>query len=253
MIALFDAQVFHARLRPAKNSFRYSATYLTIPLSEFQTRRRGLLSVNGSNLFSVRTSDYGDGNCLRMWIENVLKAWGVTEADGEISLVTMPRVLGFVFNPVNLWLCKDREGDLRAVLAEVNNTFGERHCYLCFHKDKSAITAQDTLTARKIFHVSPFLETGGQYAFRFSLSGDRLAILIDLTDEDGPLLRTSLTGSLAPATSGRLLRALLANPLLPIKAIALIHYQAVKLFLKRVRHVRKPAPPVNAISNSHEL
>ncbi len=253
MIALFDAQVFHVRLRPAKNSFRYGATYLVFPLSEFITRRRGLLSINGRNLFSVRTSDYGDGKCPRAWIENVLGAWGITEADGEISLVTMPRIFGYAFNPVNFWLCRDRSGALRAVLAEVNNTFGERHYYLCFHKDKTAIAPQDTLTARKVFHVSPFMETSGQYAFRFSLSEDRAAILIDLSDAQGPLLRTSLTGSLAPATSWRLLRALLANPLLPFKAITLIHYQAVKLFLKRVRHVRKPAPPANAISGSHEL
>ncbi len=229
------------------------ATYLVVPLSEFNNRRRGLLSINGRNLFSLRTRDYGDGCSAQDWIDDVLRTWNIAEADGEITLVTMPRIFGFAFNPVNFWLCKDRDGGLRAVLAEVNNTFGERHCYLCFHKDRRAITPQDTLTAQKIFHVSPFLESKGDYAFRFSTDEDRLTILIDLSDESGPLLRTSLAGPLVPATSRRLLRALLANPLLPFKAIALIHYQAVKLFLKGVRHVHKPAPPANAISGSHEL
>jgi DUF1365 family protein len=252
MIALLDAKVFHARLRPARNSFRYGALYFTVPLSEFVKRRRGLLSIDGHNLFNLRTRDYGDGKCARSWIARVLSEWRVP-ADGEIVLVTMPRIFGYAFNPVNFWLCRDPDGGLRAVLAEVNNTFGERHCYLCFHEDRRAILPHDVLTARKVFHVSPFLESKGEYTFRFSSGHDRFAATIDLADENGPLLRTSLAGALAPATSARLLRALLANPLLPFKTIALIHYQAAKLFLKRVRHVHKPAPPEDAISGSHEL
>ncbi|HTT97405.1 MAG TPA: DUF1365 domain-containing protein [Rhizomicrobium sp.] len=253
MIALFDAKVFHARLRPAQNSFRYGAAYLAIPLDEFTKVRRGVLSIDGPNLFGVRTRDYGDGKSAKDWIAKVLEDWRISEADGPITLITMPRIFGCVFNPVNFWLCKDRAGNLRAVLAEVSNTFGERHCYLCFHQDHHAIAPADTLTAQKIFHVSPFLATKGDYTFRFSVADDRLAIMIDLSDENGPLLRTSLAGTLKPATSGRLLRTLFASPLMPVKTIALIHYQAVKLFLKRVRHTHKPTPPAKAISGSHEL
>lgn len=253
MIALLDAKVFHARLRPARNSFRYGAAYLTIPLDEFSKRRCGLLSIDGRNFFSLRTHDYGEGPSAKDWIAKVLEDWRLPQANGEITLVTMPRIFGYVFNPVNFWLCKDRGGALRAVLAEVRNTFGERHCYLCFHQDRRAILPQDTLLARKTFHVSPFLEIKGDYAFRFSAGDNELAITIDLSDENGLLLCTSLSGELKPATAGHLLRVLFANPMLSFKTIALIHYQAVKLFLKRVRHIHKPAPPANAISGSHEL
>jgi uncharacterized protein len=104
------------------------------------------------------------------------------------------------------------------------------------------------LTARKIFHVSPFLELGGEYLFSFAVTGNSISVAIDLTDSEGMLLRTSVAGRLTPLTSGGLLRALLANPLMSLKVIALIHYQAIRLFLKRVRHVRKPPPPVVSIS-----
>jgi DUF1365 family protein len=253
MIALFEARVFHARLRPKANRFAYRALYLALSLDELRPQRRGVLSIDRANLFGLRSRDYGAAPGPRAWIAGVLADWRVTQADGEVVLVTMPRILGYAFNPVNFWLCKDRCGALRAVLAEVSNTFGERHCYLCFHEDRRAIAAGDTLAARKLFHVSPFLETKGDYAFRFAMQQGSLAIRIDLEDEDGPILRTSLAGALQPATSMRLLRALLANPLLPFKTIALIHYQAVKLFLKGVGHVRKPEPPRQAVSGSHEL
>ncbi len=226
---------------------------MAVPLSEIREGRRGLLSIDGRNLFSLRTHEYGDGKCPRAWINAILATEGIAEADGEVTLVTMPKVFGFGFNPVNFWLCRDRAGLLRAVLAEVTNTFGEKHYYLCSHSDKRPITSEAMIAANKNFHVSPFLETSGEYHFRFSVEEDRLAIVIDLHDSDGLLLRTSLTGPLTPATSQHLLYILLANPLMPVKAIALIHYQAVKLFLKRVRHINKPVPPSKMISTSHKL
>lgn len=248
MIGLVSAKIFHARVRPKRNSFRYGAAYLTVPLSEFVSRRTGLFSIDRANLFGLRSADYGDSEPAE-WIAGVLKQWDMPQADGDVVLVTMPRVLGYAFNPVNFWLCHDAQGGLRAVLADVNNTFGERHCYLCFHSDRRAIAATDMLTARKVFHVSPFIETRGDYCFRFSLAEDRMAILIDLSDEDGLLLRTSISGEIWPLTSGALLRALIANPLMPFKVIGLIHYQAMKLFLKRIRHISKPEPPAEAISH----
>jgi DUF1365 family protein len=248
MPGILSAQIFHARLRPKPNSFRYHATYVSLPLSEFLPQRRGLFSIDGFNLFSVRSRDYGEGPSPQEWIARVLDEWNVPEADGGIELITMPRIFGYAFNPVNFWLCRDVAGGLRAVLAEVNNTFSERHCYLCFHDDRRHIEPGDKLTAFKVFHVSPFMETRGQYSFRFSRKPERLAIVIDLADENGPLLKTSVAGAIQPLTSWRLLRSLLSNPLMPLKVIGLIHYQAAKLFLKRVRHIRKPSPPAALIS-----
>ncbi len=183
------------------------------------------------------------------WIRSVLADWTLTEADGEIVLVTMPRVFGFVFNPVSFWLCFDTADKLRAVLAEVNNTFGERHCYLCFHDDHRPIAPQDSLRTRKVFHVSPFIDVKGEYRFRFSYASDRMAIAIDLFDDEGLLLSTTIGGALRPLSGWQLLRALLINPALPFKVVALIHYQALKLWIKRTRLFHKPAPPAVAISD----
>ena len=249
--AALNASIFHARRRPHRNAFRYSAVYLALPTAQLRRGRpSGLFSIDRPNLFGLRTSDYGD-RCAHpdQWIKGVLAEWKVMEADGDVVLLTMPRVLGFVFNPVSFWLCLDRSGRLRAALAEVNNTFGERHCYLCRHDDHRPIAAQDSLRTCKVFHVSPFIDVRGEYRFRFSYTPDRIAIAVDLFDDEGLLLSTTIDGALRPLTTWRLLRALLVNPALPIKVVGLIHYQALKLWLKGMRLFHKPTPPAIAITD----
>ena len=251
MIRILDVRIFHARSRPRKNAFRYGALYLMLPLAELSRARRiGVFSVDRANLFGIRTSDYGDASTPPAnWIRKVLDDWKMTEADGKVWLMTMPRIFGYAFNPVSFWFCFDKAGQLRAMLAEVNNTFGERHCYLCFRDDHGVIDAQDALLSRKIFHVSPFIRVEGDYRFRISVSEDNVSVAIDLSDRDGPLLRTSVAGPTQAMTGANLLRVLLRNPLTPLKVIALIHYQAVKLFLKGVRHFGKPDAPAIPISH----
>jgi DUF1365 family protein len=250
LIAGIDASIFHARHLPRRNAFRYRALYLAIPIEELREGRPCLLySIDRPNLFGLRTADYGSPTSPpAARIKGVLKNWGIREADGSTILVTMPRVFGYVFNPVSFWLCFDAEGGLRAVLAEVNNTFGEKHCYLCCHDDHRVIVPQDNLSTRKVFHVSPFIAVKGEYRFHFSYAPDRIAIAIDLFDDEGLLLSTTIGGASQPLSSWRLLRALLVNPLLPVKVIALIHYQALKLYLKKFDHFRKPLPPTMQIS-----
>src|ERR1700760_352828 len=155
MLDLVDARIFPARLRPKTNSFRYRAQYLLIDADSLsQPFRRGLFGMDRSNLFSLRTRDYGDGKTPPAeWIREVLHQWRIDETNGAVRLMTMPRIFGYAFNPVNFWFCLDRDGGLRAVLVEVNNTFGERHCYLCFHDDHRVIAPDDVLHARKAFHV----------------------------------------------------------------------------------------------------
>jgi DUF1365 family protein len=251
MLAALDASIFHARHRPRRNAFRYSAVYLALPTAQLrESRPSALFSIDQRNLFGLRTTDYGDRRSPpNEWIKAVLADWSVSEADGDIVLVTMPRVFGFVFNPVSFWLCFDRSEGLRAVLAEVNNTFGERHCYLCFHDDHRPIAPQDSLRTRKVFHVSPFIDVKGEYRFRFSYTPDHIAIAIDLFDDEGLLLSTMIGGALRPLTTWRLLRALLVNPILPFKVVSLIHYQALKLWIKRASLFNKPAPPAVAITD----
>jgi len=242
--------VAHARTRPRRNAFHYKLCYFAIPVREWEPgSRKVFFSIDRPNLFSLRSSDYGDGTTpLADWIGGILAAAQLTEADGDIVLVTLPRFLGYAFNPVSFWFCLDREKRLRAVLAEVNNTFGERHCYLCFHETHEPIVKSARLVVRKIFHVSPFMEVKGSYRFRFEYEPDRIAVRIDLLDEDGVILSTSMSGSPQPVTAAGLTKTALAYPLQTLKVVALIHYQALKLFLKGVRNYRKPAPPEMFVS-----
>jgi len=245
-----SANVMHARLRPKQNRFRYRVPYLTVPLGEFENgMRRGLLSIGGRNLFSVRPGDYGDGTMpAGDWIRSVLQQWQLREADGEIVLVTMPRILGFVFNPVSFWMCFDRASHLRAVIAEVNNTFGERHFYVCCHDDHRPIAPNDEVTTTKVFHVSPFMAVEGQYRFGFAWGAETIGVRIDLHDRDGLMLVTAVSGKREEATPMRLALAFFGNPLVMFKALTLIHYQAVRLFLKGVSHFRKPPAPAEIVS-----
>lgn len=236
---LFHARVMHKRLSPRENAFTYSIYYLAIPLDRID----GLpLSVDRPGLLSFYRRDHAarDGGDLKEWIQPMLRDHGIA-ADGGIMLVAMPRVLGYVFNPVSFWLCLDRDGALRAVLCEVNNTFGETHSYLCAHPDGRAIIGDEWLWGEKFFHVSPFLKREGRYRFRFRLAGEALGIWIDHYTESGEQqLLTALTGTLEPMTREGLRRAFWRYPLVTLKSIALIHWQAVKLLAKGIRYIPKP-------------
>jgi uncharacterized protein len=247
---LLQAKVFHKRLRPRENAFTYNVFYLCFPLSQLDRLRGPVLSLDRFNLLSFHRRDYGarDGSEPEQWIRGVLARFGVTAADGEVVLMTHPRLLGFVFNPVSFWFCHDLAGQLRAVLAEVNNTFREHHSYLLFHPDQRPILPSDTLHSDKVFHVSPFLHVEGSYTFRFSLSERAAAAFIDYDTAEGPMLKTSVSGIRQTLTTIALLRMLLAFPLVSLKTVALIHWQALKIWLKRIPYVPKPKPPGQEIT-----
>jgi DUF1365 family protein len=240
----------HARLRPKRNRFRYRVPYVAVPEQALTVRgRHGLLSIDGVNLFSVRTRDYGhQGTHGLQWVRDVLVRARVVEADGEVVLVTIPRVLGFAFNPVSFWLCFDGAGRLRAVIAEVNNTFGERHFYLCRHGDHRPIAPEDQIAAEKVFHVSPFLKVEGRYVFTFCYDATAFGARVDLHDGEGLILATSMAGRRRPLSGARLARAFFANPMMMLKVLGLIHYQALKLWAKGVAVVRKPPAPRESVS-----
>lgn len=248
---ILDAKVVHARTRPKRNRFCYRVYYLCLRLSDWEALTRiRFLSLDRFNLFSLNGKDYfaGKAQSPQQWIQACLTTWGVTKADGEIVLMTMPRVLGYAFNPVSFWFCLDRAGALRAVLADVSNTFGERHAYLLQHGDQSPIHEDDWLESDKLFHVSPFLEIKGHYRFRVAYQQERVGVWIDYDDGDGIVLHTSVVGTLQPLTALALLRRFFFTPLVTVKVIALIHYQALRLFLKGVRYYCKPLPPSTEIS-----
>ena len=242
---LIRGQVMHHRLRPAVNRFVYPVFCVRVNLDRLGELTSGWFGVNCWRPLSMRTADYGprDGTALAGWMRDVLTREGIN-ADGEIWLQTFPRVLGFVFNPVSFWLCHDRQGGLRAVLAEVNNTFGEHHHYLLTAADHQCITDESVLGCRKLMHVSPFCPVEGRYAFRFRESAGQSFVGIDYHDATGLLIKTSIGGHKQPFTTATLRCALLAQPLLTLGVVARIHWQALRLWLKKVPFFRKPAPPV---------
>ena len=246
-------KVMHGRLFPKRNSFVYPIYYITTPLSQIN---KIPIATNCFSAISFYNKDHGtrDGNPLEPWARSILSDYGITECDGEIILICMPRIMGYVFNPVSFWLCYDNNAGLRAVLFEVHNTFGEQHTYLCAHEDHKAISPNDTLIAQKVFHVSPFLKREGHYTFCLKSENDSLSIAIDYFDNTKKKqLTTSLNGTLCPMDKKSLNKAFWGYPLITLKAIFLIHWQALKLVCKGIRYIKKPAQKSEKISATDNL
>lgn len=238
-------RVMHARLCPRRNAFAYPVFFLRIPLSEMSSLNRVIFSVNKWNLFSFHYRDFGDrdGSNPVGWIRGLLRENGVGKADGEIVLQTFPRVLGYVFNPVSFWFCHDASGKLRAVVCEVNNTFGERHNYLLVHEDGRAICPNDNLTAKKVFHVSPFCKVSGIYTFKFRSSERQCYAKIDYDDSSRQVLRTAIFGKAYRFSTWNLTRAFFLYPLMTLMVVLRIHWQAIRLWIRGVPFYSKPLPP----------
>lgn len=250
---LFFGKVMHGRLFPKRNNFTYGIYYLAIPLS-----RLGDLPIAHNRFapLSFYDRDHGacDGSDLEDWARAILSDYGITQADGDITLICMPRIFGYVFNPVSFWLCHDKQGQLHAVLCEVHNTFGERHIYICAHDDRRPLSASDVLTGEKVFHVSPMLEREGHYEFRFDLRDNKFGVWIDFFNQDGKKqLLTSLIGTFDLMNNQTLRKAFWRYPLVTFKAITLIHWQAVKLLLKGIKYISRPMQKRDRISATGNL
>ncbi len=226
--------VRHERLRPVRRAFTYPTFFLLLPMRTLQRdpSRAGALACNRPGLLSFHDQDHGDGRASALqWLDELLASEGVLDAGGEAWLHCYPRVLGFTFKPVSFWYCHRADGALRAIVVEVNNTFGQRHCYVL---DQPAWGRE--LAAAKVFRVSPFCAVEGRYRFRFLFCASRARTVarIEHDDAQGPLLITSVSGSLQPATPGALRQALWRFPLLTLGIVARIHWQALRLWLARV-------------------
>ena len=241
-------QVRHTRLRPKRHAFAYDTFCLMLPMRHLHDAHvRGGLALNRSAAISFHDRDHGDGRGPEQggalaWMDELLQREGIQDADGEVWLHTYPRMFGYTFKPVSFWYCHRIDGSLRAIVAEVNNTFGERHCYLL---DQPRYGVE--LPADKCFHVSPFCGVEGRYRFRFlrteQRSQPRTIVRVDHDDADGPLLQTSVSGVLEPVTHRTLRRALWRYPAMTAMVMARIHWQALQLWLKRTRFHRQPAAP----------
>lgn len=239
---LIVGNVMHQRLRPVLHRFVYPIFFIRINLAEIHQLNSAVFGVNRIRPMSLYARDHGarDGSDLLLWIRQLLKEHELA-ADGDIFLQTMPRIFGYAFNPISIWYCHDRQGQLAAVLAEVNNTFGEHHLYLLQTADGSAIQKDSLLVSKKTMHVSPFCEVKGTYQFRFAESPDSCLVKIDYLDADAVLINTAISAKKLAFTNSNLIKTLLKQPLLTVGVIWRIHWHAMLLWLKRVPFFRQPA------------
>lgn len=250
--ALYRGEVMHRRLRPKAHRLKYGVFSLYLDLDEIGAlgARLSLFAHNRFAPLAFHDRDHlaGTGEPLRAQIEARLAAAGIACAGGPIRVLTMPSVFGFVFNPVSVWFCHTPDGGLKGIVYEVNNTFGERHCYVLpvapgVDADGGAVRQ----TAAKDFHVSPFLPMELTYAFRVQPPGERLGIGIVVSDKTGPLLSTVHTARRWPLSDAALARALAAYPLMTVKVVAAIAWEAALLWLKRVPLFRHHARDATAL------
>jgi uncharacterized protein len=243
--ALYVGSVMHRRLRPRHHHFRYRAFWFLLDLDELPAlvRSSRLFSYNRTNLFSLHDSDHGDGSArpVRIQIDKLLREAGIDPVGGRIELFFIPRTLGYVFNPLSIYFCRRQDGSLAALVYEVHNTFGERHSYLIPVESGRDVVRQQ---CEKAFYVSPFLDMNLRYEFRIKQPDEHISVSIRASSEHEPVMVATLTGTRREFSDLALLRALLATGAITIKVTAAIHWEGLRLWLKRVR--LRPRPPAPA-------
>ncbi len=243
--ALYCGEVIHQRVKPRRHRLAYRVFSLLIDLDELNDldRRLRLFSHNRFNLFSLFDRDHGPGQAgpLRPWVEHHLATAGIGLDGGPIRMLCYPRLLGYVFNPLTVYFCYRRGGALAAILYEVNNTFGGRHTYVIpAALDRKGMVTQE---CRKVFYVSPFNAVAGQYRFRVDPPDQAISLVINHSDGEGPLLHASFKGRRVALSDRTLLAAFFRYPLMTLKIIGAIHWEAFRLWRKGLRLVERPESP----------
>ncbi|MDM0106185.1 DUF1365 domain-containing protein [Variovorax sp. J22R24] len=250
--ALYAGSVMHRRSGPARHRLRYRMFSLLIDLDELPQlgRELRLFSFNRFNLFSLHERDYGDGRGLRAHVERQLAAASLA-AGGSIRLLSMPRILGYAFNPLSVYFCERPDGGVQAILYEVNNTFGERHSYLIPVDASERHAERIEQRCAKEFHVSPFLAMEMAYRFRVEPPGSErkgLHIGVDAEGPEGVVLTACFDARRRALSDAALLLAFFSHPLLTIKVMGAIHWEALRLWFKGARLHRHPAAPARAVT-----
>ena len=248
--ALYVGQVMHRRLRPRKHALRYRTFALLLDLDELPdlAARLRLLSHNSFNLFSFYDRDYGSGATpLREQIEGHARQVGLDLDGGKIRLLTMPRILGYAFNPISLYFCHDRDGELLAILYEVNNTFGQRHSY--FIPVEAAAAGPIRQSCAKQFYVSPFMAMDMVYEFTVTAPGEKVSIAIVERDRQGAVLTATQAQDRVALTDAALARVFFSHPLLTLTVVVGIHLEALFLWIKGLRLQIRPPPPDQPVTH----
>lgn len=247
--SIYIGWVTHQRLRPRRHGLRYDCYWLMLDLDELPqlSDRLRCLSHNRFNLLSFHDADFGTGEGpLRSRVEKLLQDGGIALHGCPIHLMCMPRVLGYQFNPLSVYFCYGQDRALAAVIYEVHNTFHERHSYLI------EVRANDDLVVRqrcaKQFYVSPFMDMDMTYDFRLTRPGEKLGIAIRGSDNGDPIIHTALAAKRHALTDWGLLRVFVSLPLVTLKVIGAIHWEALRLWGKKLRLRPRPEPPKSPVT-----
>jgi DUF1365 family protein len=241
---LYTAYIFHKRHHPKTHCFEHRGFYILVDIDDLENLESLLFSYNRFNLFSFFDKDHGDrlGGNLRAWALDKLERSGVNDFNGEILLQTFPRVLGHVFNPVSFWFCKSSD-KIIAIICEVNNTFGESHCYVLTDRPDENIHQ-----IHKEFHVSPFYDVQGYYQFDFTMNN---LARINFFIENELQLNTFIKGEEICWNSFNFLKLFIKFPIYSFTILFNIHFQALKLFLKRIKFHSKPEGKHREVTYEH--
>jgi DUF1365 family protein len=243
--ALYFGDVMHARLKPMGHRFSYRVMSLLIDLDRLDEANRmsPLFGVDRAALYSFRESDHGDrdGSPLRAYAQRCAREHGIDLTGGRVELLCYPRLLGYTFNPLSTYFCSRADGALALIIYEVRNTFGDIHSYVLPIQPGEYTDAGIRQEQDKLFYVSPFLDMPMRYHFRVSPPGENVKLRILETDPEGPVLAATFNGKRRALTSGALLRSFFGLPMVTLKIMAAIHWEALRLWIKGARLVTRPA------------
>jgi DUF1365 family protein len=245
--SFYVGEVRHVRLRPRVHRLRYRVFMTLIDLDRIaeEARRLRTFAIGPFALMSFRPRDHGDGGAvpLKVQVETLLARADLAPDGGPIALLCMPRILGFVFNPLSVYFCRRRDGTLFAIVYEVSSTFGQRCSYVLPVRDTGAAVRQG---CEKRLHVSPFMDMDLTYDFRIAPPAESVGVVINTSDQDGLMLHAAFKGARRPLTDLQVLRLAATMPFLTLKVVAAIHWEALRIWLKGVtlRPAPKAAPPM---------
>lgn len=245
---IYTGKVIHKRFKPKEHYFKYSVFSLLIDLNELEEINKYIkfFSYNKFNIISFYDKDHGnrDGSSIKLWVKKNLRNIGIITEDISIKLLCYPRIFGYVFNPLSTYFIYNKHSELISIFYEVKNTFGEQHTYIFKAQDEKTVQNK----CKKKFYVSPFIEMDCEYHFKTLNPREQLSVVINQNDKDGKLLFASQDGISKDFNNKNLILSYLTHPLMTFKIIGAIHYEAFKLWAKRIKLIAKKIKLKNNIT-----
>lgn len=242
--ALYAGRVLHHRMHPKTHRLVYRVFSLLIDLDELPAidRAHSFFSWNRRNVASFHNADHGpaDGSDLKSYAHRLCRDAGATSELGRVELLCYPRLWGYVFNPLSVYFCRDHSERIAAMIYEVRNTFGERHSYVLPNCDEKGVLRH---RCAKSFYVSPFMSMEADYRFRVAPPGETISLAIRQFSGGKPLMNAAFIGERRPLTSNNLASAVARNPMMTLKVMGGIHWEALKLWRKGLSFHSRPNPP----------